>query len=96
MKAASKYPKFARLAVRLIIGVNTEIFLPAIKLFPKTLAAISVLIVAAGATSFEEVFKLRAGALLGAAEYINQIVMGSVTSTNPANVWLSARSAENE
>ena len=76
MKAASKYPRFARLAARLIIGVIAGIFFPAIKLFPKTFATIFALTLAADAASFGEVFMPRAGALLGEAEYINQIVIG--------------------
>jgi hypothetical protein len=96
MKAASKYPRFAKLAVRLIIGVNNGTFFATIKLFPKTVAAMCALIVVVVGASFDEAFKPMAGALLGDAEYINQIVIGSVTSTIPANVWLSARSSENE
>jgi len=96
MTAASKYPKFARLAVRLIMGVKAGIFSLAIKLFPKTIAGRLRRIVSAVGAWFEEVFKPMAGALLGDAEYINQMVIGSVTSTIPANVWLSARSSEKE
>src|SRR5208282_4050527 len=96
MKAASKYPKFARVAVRLIIGVIIGIFFPTIKPLLRKIETASALIPTVVGTWLEEVFKPMAGALLGDAEYISQIVIGSVTSTIPANVWLSARSSENE
>jgi hypothetical protein len=81
------------LAVKLIIGVISGMFFPTNKPYSRNLTTITLLSTTGGLA--ESLIALD-GAEPGVDEYINQIVIGWVTTTKPAKVWLSARSSVKE